>query len=213
MLVSPLEATDVLGAVHSRMRGGWPSDCDQARQARQPAGRAWKQAIAVTRNCALLCALCLALAGCGRGHDVTSESLLSARKAWQKANLENYNLEWTSTGASRGHYRVFVRDGKVKRVISVLPNGKQVEVHPAQPKFYSVDGLLQVIEDELAQLKADRPFNQPKGTKTVLWFSADPELGYPRKYRRDVLGTPQGESIDVIRLDKTTADAAVPQPD
>ena len=63
-----------------------------------------------------------------------------------------------------------------------------------------MDGLFTTIADELAQLKMDRPFDQPKGTKIVMRFSPDPRLGYPRFYRRDVLGTSQALAIDVIRL-------------
>src|SRR5262249_47666670 len=68
------------------------------------------------------------------------------------------------------------------------------------PKYFGVDGLFTTIADELAQLKMDRPFGQPKGTKVVMRFTPDPKLGYPRSYRRDVLGTAQGVAIDVIRL-------------
>ena len=57
------------------------------------------------------------------------------------------------------------------------------------------------IADELAQLGTSTPFGQPKGTKSVLRFTPDPELGYPRRYRRDVLGTPLALAIDVIRFE------------
>jgi hypothetical protein len=58
-----------------------------------------------------------------------------------------------------------------------------------------------IIDEELAQLDTRAPFGQPKGTKAVLRFAPDPELGYPRSYRRDVLGTPLALAIDVIRLE------------
>ena len=83
---------------------------------------------------------------------------------------------------------------------SVASDGRRFEVHPADPRFYGVDGLFTTIADELEQLKSDRPFGQPKGTKMVMRFTPDPQLGYPRSYRRDVLGTSQGLAIDVIRL-------------
>ena len=34
----------------------------------------------------------------------------------------------------------------------------------------------------------------------MLRFTPDPQLGYPRSYRRDVLGTPQVLAIDVTRF-------------
>ena len=57
-----------------------------------------------------------------------------------------------------------------------------------------------IMSDELAQRKSNAPFGQPKGTKSVLRFTPDPKLGYPRSYRRDVLGAPMSLAIDVVRL-------------
>jgi hypothetical protein len=139
--------------------------------------------------------------GCAGGEVVTSQAIDRAKRSWEKANIQNYNLEWTTTGARNSRYRVTVRAGKVLRIDSILPDGRAIEMHPAKPHFYGVDGLFQVIEEELAQLQTETPFGQPKGTTTVLRFTPDPKLGYPRSYRRDVAGTPQGMSIDVTRLD------------
>jgi Family of unknown function (DUF6174) len=149
----------------------------------------------------MLIALLLAAAGCAGGEAVTTQSIALARSKWEKANIQNYNLEWTTTGQRNSRYRVTVRRGKVKRIDSVLPDGRMVEMHPAEPGFYGVDGLFQVIEEELAQLRSENPFGRPRGTTAVLRFTPDPKLGYPRSYQRDVAGTPQGLSLDVIRLD------------
>ena len=93
-----------------------------------------------------------------------------------------------------------VRGGEVREIESIASDGRRSEVHPAVPRFYGVDGLFTTIADELEQLKSDRPFDQPKGTKIVMRFTPDPRLGYPSSYRRNVLGTSQELSIDVIRL-------------
>ena len=98
------------------------------------------------------------------------------------------------------HYFVTVRDREVRKVESIATDGRRFEVHPNDLRFYGVDGLFTTIADELEQLKTDRPFGQPKGAKVVMRFTPDPRLGYPRFYRRDVLGTSQGLAIDVIRL-------------
>jgi hypothetical protein len=141
----------------------------------------------------------LALAGCG-GEDVTTRSIAEARRRWDQAGIRNYDLEWSSSGLSRAHYVVTVRDGQVESIESVLPDGKSMKVHPPEPKFYGVEGLFMIIGDELAQLRMSAPFGQPKGTKVVLRFTPDSRLGYPRRYRRDVLGTPLALAIDVIRF-------------
>ena len=77
-------------------------------------------------------------------------------------------------------------------------------MRPAEPEYYGIDGLFLTIEEELAQLQTATPFGQAKGTKAVLRFTPDPQLGYPRSYRRDVLGTPQVLAIDVTRFDPPT---------
>jgi hypothetical protein len=155
--------------------------------------------------------VCLALAGCGAGQDVTPGALAQAKRTWARARIRDYNLEWTSSGQRESHYRVYVRDGKVKRVDSVLPGGHEKVMHPAEPELYGIDGLLQVIEEELDQVQSPSPFGRPKGARALLRFTLDSALGYPRSYRRDVPGTPQGLAIDVMRLD-VDPPSAIPPP-
>lgn len=88
----------------------------------------------------------------------------------------------------------------MRKVESVQPDGRRLDLHPAKTRYYSVDGLFLTIAEELALLKTDRPFDQPKGTKVVMRFKPDPKLGYPLWYRRDVMGTPQAIAIDVVKL-------------
>jgi Family of unknown function (DUF6174) len=142
----------------------------------------------------------VAFSGCGGGQDVTPQALRAARQTWERARLRDYDLEWTSSGAQTAHYRVSVRGGVVASVRSVLPDGREIEARTAQPQSFGIDGLFQILEEELAQRQADQPFGQPPGTTAVLRFTPDPQLGYPRSYRRDVLGVPKGIAIDVIRL-------------
>ncbi len=159
-----------------------------------------------------LAAVCL-FARCSGGQSVTPETLAAARKVWANANLRDYDLEWSASGRVTAHYYVTVRNGEVREIDSVAADGQRFAVHPAEPRFYGVDGLFTTIADELEQLKADRPFDQPKGTKIVMRFALDPKLGYPRFYRRDVLGTSQGLAIDVIRLiPKNSSSESPPAP-
>jgi hypothetical protein len=144
--------------------------------------------------------LALALAGCAGGEDVTTQSIRAARARWDRAKFRNYDLEWTSSGLSNAHYVVSVRDGRVTLIESLASSGRRGVVKPAEPEFYGVDGLFTIMDDELAQLDQPTPFGHPKGTKAVLRFSPDPKLGYPRNYRRDVMGAPMALVIDVVRL-------------
>ena len=139
------------------------------------------------------------LAGCAGGQDVTPRSIRDARRLWDRAGIRDYDLEWTSTGLRSSHYRVSVRNARVESIESIY-QGKAYPVRPARPEYYGIDGLFLTIEEELAQLQTATPFGQAKGTKAVLRFTPDPQLGYPRSYRRDVLGTPQVLALDVTRF-------------
>jgi hypothetical protein len=153
------------------------------------------------------------LAGCGASTDVTARSIREARQLWTRAGLRDYDLEWTSTGLRSGHYLVFVREGHVRQVRSILADGRTIVAKPGDPSFYSVDGLFQVLEEELDQAQSERPFGQPPGTRIILKFDPDPKLGYPRQYRRDVAGSPQGLAIDVLRLEPSPSPGLPPLPD
>lgn len=143
------------------------------------------------------------VAGCNDGEEVTAESIQKAKRLWTQAQIRDYDLEWTSSGPSNAHYRAVVRDGDVRSVESIQPGGQSVVVHPAEPRYYGVDGLFLIVAEELEQLRRPEPFGQPKGTKAILRFTPDPKLGFPRSYRRDVLGAPRALAIDVIRFEKT----------
>jgi hypothetical protein len=147
--------------------------------------------------------------GCGGGLDITERSLRDARRLWNQSNIRDYDIEWTATGPRNGHYLVTVRSGRVSAVRSVLDNPRAIranggrdviEAHPAQPAAYGVDGLFQILEEERELAAAERPFGQPKGSRVLLKFTPDPKLGYPRRYRRDVVGSNQGIAIDVVRF-------------
>ncbi|WP_074308354.1 hypothetical protein [Singulisphaera sp. GP187] len=142
----------------------------------------------------------LALAGCGGGEPVTKQSIAQARKVWARARIDDYDLDWTSSGTNNAYYHVIVRDGRVRRLEQVLPDGRTVELHPGKPEYFGVDGLFLTMAEEHAQLETDRPFGQAKGSKAVLLFTPDPKYGYPQSYRRDVVGAILPVAIDVVRF-------------
>jgi hypothetical protein len=157
------------------------------------------------RTC--LAALVALLSGCGVGSPLTPEGLAEARRAWERADVQDYDLEWTSTGAQRGHYRVAVRSGRVRDVKLVEPDGRVVEAHPGDPSFFGVPGLFRVIAFDLDQRLEPRPFHQPPGTHILMRCEFDPRYGYPRRYRRDVAGTRLGLAIDVLAFAPREPDA------
>jgi len=143
--------------------------------------------------------------GCAGGQEVNPQAVDAARRLWTQAGIRDYQLEWSVTGPNNAHYFVSVRDGEVRKIESVQPDGSRFELHPGEPRFFGVQGLFLTIADELALLKTDRPFGQPKGTKVVMRFEPDSRLGYPHWYRRDVMGTSQSVRITVIGLVPTPA--------
>jgi hypothetical protein len=163
----------------------------------------------------------LLLAGCGGGVDVSTRSVREARRTWQQAHIRDYDLEWRSTGPLSGHYLVYVRDGRVDAVRRVLETPREIklnhgrkilEAHPGDPELYGVDGLFRVLEQELDAAQADNPFGAPQGSRVLLKFVPDEALGYPRTYRRDVIGSRAGLSLDVLRLDTHPPKAIPPLP-
>jgi hypothetical protein len=153
--------------------------------------------------------LLLAVSGCGGGREVTPESVQAARQLWNRAGIKDYDLDWSVSGRNNAHYLVTVRGGEVRKVEMIQPDGRRVAARSGEPEKFNVDGLFRTIDDELAICsKAERPFDQPKGTKVVMRFKPDDRLGYPRWYHRDVLGTPASIAIDVNAL--TPVPAAPP---
>ena len=158
---------------------------------------------AVPSTTALLAALCLclAIAGCAGGENVTQQSLQAARAKWDGAKVRDYELEWKATGAMNSRYVVSVRDGQVRSIDTIAPDGRRYPAKSNKPHFFGVDGLFLTIAEEPDMLKSPTPFGRPKGTSYVLKFTPDPTYGYPRDYRRDVVGAPVPLVIDVIRFE------------
>lgn len=152
------------------------------------------------RQLPVLLVVILPVVGCSNGQQVTEEAIAGAKQLWSAAAIENYDLEWTVTGANNAHYHVTVRGGEVRKIELEQPDGGRVELKSPAPRYFGVDGLFLTIANELALMKTDRPFNAPKGTKVVMRFQPDSKLGYPHWYRRDVMGTSQTMTIDVLKL-------------
>ncbi len=151
------------------------------------------------------------MAGCDRGQVVTPVAVDQAKHLWSSAGIRDYELDWSVTGPNNAQYVVTVHAGEVRKIDAIEPDGRRIELHPGSPRFFGVDGLFVTISDELAQLKTEKPFGQPPGTKVVMRFSPDAKLGYPHWYRRDILGTSQAVTIDVNKF-VPAATPAAPKP-
>jgi hypothetical protein len=117
----------------------------------------------------------------GRTDPVTRERLEGARALWSRAQVKNYDMDLETRGAQSGRYHVEVRDG---HLAGITRNG--VTADPAAGEYWTVDGLFQVIEEELDA--AEQPDNAAFGPRSQVWLRArfDSRLGFPIRFVREV---------------------------
>ena len=84
-----------------------------------------------------------------------------------------------------------MRGGEVRKVESILPDGRRIVLKSFDTRYFSVDGLFLTMADYVAQLKNDHPSGESKAAQVVMRFKPDPKLGYPQWFRRDVMGSSQ----------------------
>ena len=144
--------------------------------------------------------------GCGRGEPLGPRSLRKARETWLRSGIRSYDVEWTVSGPQTSgrvvHYRIAVRGGLPESVKVARDDGTWADVKTNKPEYFTIDGLFRTLEEEMDQLDASAPFGKPKGTSILLEFTPDDQFGYPRGYRRDVVGMKPGLSINVIKFEK-----------
>jgi hypothetical protein len=145
-------------------------------------------------------AIVVSVSGCAGGQAVTPEAIAQAKQLWAKADIRDYDLEWTVAGTQSNHYYVTVHGSEVRKVESIQPDGRRILLTPHDTRYFSVDGLFLTMADYLALLKKDEGSDQPNGTQVVMRFKPDPKLGYPQWFRRDVMGKSQTLAIDVVKL-------------
>lgn len=118
---------------------------------------------------------------------LTRETLDAAVARWLQAGPANYDLDLVLTGAQTGNLHIEVRDGDV---IKMTRDGKA----PVQRRtwdFWSVPNQIAMMDEDLVAAESDpqRAFGVADRGQIVLQAEFDPVLGYPRRYRRQVLGT------------------------
>ncbi len=128
------------------------------------------------------------------GETVTREALQRARQVWRQAGILDYDLDLRTSGAREGSYHVEVRGGAVRKITI---DGRTAD--PKEAGYYSVEGLFLIVEEELDN--AERGVPAP-GKDVWLWMKTDPQLGYPVRFIRQVSGTAQGITLDVLKFER-----------
>ena len=113
----------------------------------------------------------------GRTEPVTKERLAEAARLWHAAKIANYAMDLETSGAQTGKYHIEVRDGQLARITR---NGQAAD--PASGEFWTVDGLLRMIEQELDAAEHPGKGMFPEQTQVWLRLRYDARSGYPVRY-------------------------------
>jgi len=117
---------------------------------------------------------------------LTEEAYRAAAQRWDERGPANYNLDLELSGNRPGKVHVEVRD---RQPVRMTRDG----VQPRQERtwyYWTAPGMLDTIASELEMAQnPSTSFDAPQATQVVIWAEFDPQLGYPRRYDRVVLGT------------------------
>jgi hypothetical protein len=116
---------------------------------------------------------------------LTRQAYEAAMRRWQTSGPASYALDLTLLGRQPGQIHIEVHQGDVT---AMTRDG----IQPRQRRtwdYWSVPGQFDTIERELEMAAhPEASFHAPAGA-VVQQAEFDPRYGYPRRYRRFVLGT------------------------
>jgi len=128
---------------------------------------------------------------------ITRADLDVALERWEQRGPASYDIDLMVGGTWPGPVHVEVREGTVT---AMTRNGET----PTQQRtwvYWMVPELFATIRADFDSAEADLPFGAPAGSKTTMRAEFDPQLGYPRKYQRQVLGANLGVEWEVTRFE------------
>ncbi|MGE0609789.1 MAG: DUF6174 domain-containing protein [Pirellulales bacterium] len=129
---------------------------------------------------------------------LTRQDFDAAFQRWSEHGPDSYQLDVTVQGNQPGQIHVEVRDGAVT---AMTRDG----ITPSQRRtwdYWSVPGQFDMILLELdSQTDPHGEFGGVDGSNLVLWAEFDPHWGYPRRYRRVLLGARQEMEWEVTRFE------------
>ncbi len=117
---------------------------------------------------------------------LTAQNYEAAVRRWEEHGPSSYDLDVTIQGRQPGVVHVEVRDGKVTLMSrdGVVPKQRRTW------DVWTVSGQFDMIGQELEkQPDPVAGFGAPPGSRAILQAEFDPQLGYPRRYRRTILGS------------------------
>lgn len=119
--------------------------------------------------------------------ELTEAAIAAAEAQWESAGPASYALRVKIAGRRPGDVECTVENDEVT---SMTRDGRT----PSQRRtwdYWTVPAQFDTIRQDMASAAdSNGGFGAPPGSKALLRAEFDPQLGYPKRYRRYVLGTP-----------------------
>ncbi len=126
--------------------------------------------------------------GRARSPRLTHEVLATAKTKWHAAGIRDYSMTVVVKAREDAQHEVEVRGGKVSRMLT-----DSVEAPERVWDAWSVDGLLFVLEEEMANAqRPEGPFGVTNPADVFLDATFDGANGLPLHYLRQVSGNSKG---------------------
>jgi hypothetical protein len=150
------------------------------------------------RSCPWAFALLLIVA-CNRLPTLTPQILKQAEQRWVSQQPGSYRLviEMSGDRIETGRFEVQVRSGQV---VSFSRNG--LILQPSRGQDYTIEGLFQVLEQELGLAEKPAMLGAPEGYSVYTTAKFDESTGRLIHYRRIVGGTSNSIDINVVEYER-----------
>ena len=137
--------------------------------------------------------LILARGGTAR---LTEERFEAAFERWQKAEVESYNLDLVLAGRESATIHLEVRGGEPTEMTR---DGRR----PSRRvwEYWTVPEQFEMIRRELTA-DPEAAFGVADRDQVILRAEFDTELGYPRKYEREVLGKDASIRWEIVAFEE-----------
>ena len=139
--------------------------------------------------------IALMTAGCSRLDTLTPEGLDQAEQKWKAHQPAAYRLviEMSGDRVETGRFEAAIRGGQV---VSLRRNG--VGIIPGRGQDYSMDGLFQMLKQELGLAEKPSMLGAPPGYSVYAQALFDENTGRLIRYSRSVGGTSNAIDVRVV---------------
>lgn len=138
--------------------------------------------------------------GCSRLDPLTPDVLAQAEAKWKTSRPGSYRLliEMSGDRVEKGQFEVVVRSGEV---VTLRRNGQ--DIIPGRGQNYSMEGLFQVLRQELGLAEKPAMLGAPPGYSVYTSAEFDQATGRLIHYQRSVGGAANSIKIKVLKYEVT----------